>query len=246
MLTSKLYLLLESLGLDGMAKSFQVQSEQTKFIKLSFEDRLALLIDAEKNDRDNKKIARLLKNARLRQTNACLEDIDYRSTRGIDPSLISSLATCDWLIKRQNLILTGATGTGKSWVACAFGTQACRNGYSTLFTTATQLYEQLLSSLADGSLSKLRRQFIKTKLLIIDDLGIGGVDNRVGPLLLDIIDQQAQLGSLLITSQFPADKWYDLFLDPSIADAFLDRIVHCAHIIDLKGESMRKLKSKET
>ena len=245
MLTNQICLQLDCLGLQGMAKTFRQQLEQTTIANLSFEDRFALLIEAEKTARDNKKIDRLLKLSKMRQSNASLEDIDYRPKRGLEISLISNLAACDWIKRRQNLILTGATGTGKSWLACAFGKQACRSGFSTLFTTATQLYEQLTCSQADGSLAKFRRQLIKTKLLIIDDLGIGGIDVQIGPLLLDIVDQQSQVGSLLITSQFPTTKWYDLFNDPTVADAILDRIVHRAHYIELKGESMRKLKSKD-
>lgn len=242
MLNNQLFIQLQSLGLSGMAQALSTQLDQAKFAQLGFENRLALLIEAEQNERGNKKIARLLKSAKLRQPSACLEDVDYRPKRGLDHSVINSLSSMEWVGRHQSVILTGATGTGKTWLACAFGKQACRNSLPVIFITATQLYEQLLSAQVDGSLAKLRRQLIKAKLLIIDDLGIGGIDVRVGPMLLDIIDRQSQNGSLLITSQFPVDKWYDFFNDPTIADAVLDRIVHRAHPIELKGDSMRKLR----
>lgn len=144
------------------------------------------------------------------------------------------------LSQHHNLIFTGATGTGKTWLACAFGNLACRKSLTVYFTTATYLYEQLHAAQIDGSLVRLRKQLIKTQLFIIDDLGVGGIDTGIGPILLDIIDLQSQSGSLIITSQFPVDKWHDFFNDPTVADAILNRIVHRAHIISLKGGSMRK------
>lgn len=245
MLNSQTTTKLQELGLHGMLRAFTLQQEQAHSLKLGFEERFALLLDAEASDRENRRIGRLLKGAKMRQSSACLEDIDYRQGRGFDQSMIASLADCNWIARRHNLVLTGATGTGKSWLACAFGKQACRLGHSVYFTTVTQLFEQLLTAQADGSLPKVRRQLVKTQLLIIDDLGIGGIDVNLGPILLDIIDQQLMHGALLITSQFPPDKWYDLFNDPTVADAVLDRIVHRAHFLELKGESMRKVKGKD-
>ena len=236
--------ILQRLGLQGMLRALNRQLEQPQTQKLSFDERFALLLDAETNDRENRRIERLLKSARMRQPSACLEDVDYRQSRGFDQAMVSALADGGWIGRRQNLVLTGATGTGKSWLACAFGKQACRSGYAVYFTTATQLFEHLITAQAEGSLPKLRRQLIKTQLLIIDDLGIGGIDVHLGPILLDIIDQQSMQGSLLITSQFSCDKWYDLFNDPTVADAILDRIVHRAHFMELKGESMRKIRAK--
>lgn len=236
---------LQDLGLNGMARALGFQLEQPQVQKLGFDERFGMLLDAETSDRETRRIDRLLKAAKLRHSAASLEDVDYRPSRQLDQALVMSLADCAWIQRRQNLILTGATGTGKSWLACAFGRQACRTGHAVYYTTATLLFENLVLAQADGSLPKLRRQLVKTSLLIIDDLGIGGIDNNLGPILLDIIDQQSAQGSLLITSQFPAGKWYDLFNDPTVADAILDRIVHRAHFIELKGESMRKLRAKK-
>ena len=231
---------LNHLGLKGMAKAYENQLSQPAYSKLGFEDRFSLFIVAELNERSNRKINRLLKTAQMRQNDASLEEVDYRASRCIDQSLISSLSTCHWIEQRQNLIITGATGTGKSWLACAFGKQACRYGIATQFFTMTHFYEQIALSMLDGTLPRLRKQLIKIKLLILDDFGIGGIDTKIGPVLLDIIDQHSLHGAIIITSQFPSEKWYDLFDDPTIADAILDRILHKSHSIKLKGTSMRK------
>ncbi|MBY1009172.1 ATP-binding protein [Pseudomonas aeruginosa] len=233
---------LEGLGLSGMAAAYERQLNHPDLQQQAFDVRLGLMMDAEASERETRKIDRLIKGARLRDGQATLEDVDYKVSRGLDRSLIMSLAECEWLRRKQNLVLTGATGTGKTWLACAFGSQACRQGFITSYRTATQLFEDILLSQADNTLPKLRRQLIRTQLLIIDDLGIGGINAQIGPFLLDIIDQQSRSGSLLITSQYPQDRWYDLFVDPTIADAILDRILHKSHTLPLKGESMRKMK----
>lgn len=235
---------LAELGLRGMAAAFENQQIEPRFTTMPFEQRLGQMLDAEITARENRKVERLLAQAKLRYSQAALEDVDYRSSRGLDRLQVQTLASGDWMRQHQNLILTGATGTGKSWLACAFGQQACRQGVATQYMTATRLFEDLLLCQADGSLPKRRKQLVRTQLLIIDDLGIGGIDQRLGPILLEILDQQSMIGSLILTSQFPVDKWYDLFGDPTIADAILDRIVHRSHHIALKGESMRKLRAK--
>lgn len=230
------------LGLHGMANAYERQLCHPQLQQEAFEVRLGLMLDAEHSSREARKVERLVKAARVRESQAVLEDIDYKASRGLDRSTVMSLAECEWLRRRQNLILTGATGTGKTWLACAFGNQACRQGFTTSYRTATQLFEDILLSQADNTLPKL--QLIRTQLLIIDDLGIGGISAQLGPLLLEIIDQQSRNGSLLITSQYPQEKWYELFVDPTIADAILDRIIHKSHTIQLKGESMRKVKAR--
>ena len=235
---------LQQLQLSGMAKAYRDQLEQPRMQELPFDDRLGLMVDRELSERENRKLSRLLKQAKLRYA-AHLEDVDYRSSRGLDKQVIAGLTGCSWIGQQQNLLLTGATGTGKSWLACAFGNQACRQGFTTYYCTSTRLFEDIARSHADGSLPKLRRQLIRTQLLIIDDLGIGGIEKHLGPVLLEIIDQQSMNGALLLTSQFPTEKWYDLFGDPTIADAILDRIVHRAHMLPLSGESMRKRKGKK-
>ncbi|MGY8829208.1 MAG: IS21-like element helper ATPase IstB [Pseudomonadales bacterium] len=236
---------LVELGLRGMALAYERQCDQPAIQTQAFDVRLGDLLDVEAAERDTRKVERYLKAAKLRFSQAALEDVEYRSGRGLDHSQIMALAEGEWIRRKQNLILTGATGTGKSWLACAFGNQACRQGFTTHYCTSTRLFEDISRSHADGSLPKLRRQLIKTQLLIIDDLGIGGIEKHLGPALLEIIDQQSMNGALLLTSQFPTEKWYDLFGDPTIADAILDRIVHRAHMLPLSGESMRKRKGKK-
>lgn len=237
---------LSELGLHGMANAYDRQLSQPQLQQEAFDVRLSLMLDAEHSSRETRKIERLVKAARMRESQATLEDIDYKASRALDRSTVMNLAECEWLRRRQNLILTGATGTGKTWLACAFGNQACRQGFTTVYRTATQLFEDILLSQADNTLPKLRRQLVRTQLLIIDDLGIGGISVQLGPLLLEIIDQQSRNGSLLITSQYPQEKWYELFADPTIADAILDRIIHKSHTLQLKGESMRKIRARRS
>ena len=237
---------LSELGLHGMANAYDRQLSQPQLQQEAFDVRLSLMLDAEHSPRETRKIERLVKAARMRESQATLEDIDYKASRALDRSTVMNLAECEWLRRRQNLILTGATGTGKTWLACAFGNQACRQGFTTVYRTATQLFEDILLSQADNTLPKLRRQLVRTQLLIIDDLGIGGISVQLGPLLLEIIDQQSRNGSLLITSQYPQEKWYELFADPTIADAILDRIIHKSHTLQLKGESMRKIRARRS
>lgn len=233
------------LGLKGMARALELQLQQADMQHLSFEERFGMLLDAEYSARNTHRIARCLKAAKLRYGQAALEDIDYYTGRKLDRGLIMSLADCGWIERRQNLIITGATGTGKSWLACAFAMQACRLGKLVFYTSSTQLFESLALAQADGTLPRLRKQLIRKELLIIDDLGLGGIDPALGPALLEIVDLQANHGALLLTSQFPTDKWYSQFGDPTVADAILDRIVHRAHHIQLQGESMRKVKAKK-
>lgn len=231
---------LKELSLSGMHEAAVFQLNTITFSKLPFEERLAHLVENEISVRANKKFERLFKSSKIRYKQSCLEDIDYSSSRKIDQNLILSLSDCQWIDRHQNIIVTGPTGTGKSYIASAFGVQACRKNYNVIFYTATELFEVISRAVVDGTLIKLKRNLLKCKMLIIDDFGIGGVDVNIGPILLEIIDRKTQTGSVIITSQFPPSKWYDLFNDPTIADAVLDRLVYQAHYIELQGESMRK------
>lgn len=235
---------LATLGLKGMARVLDLHMRQPEIQSLSFDERFGLLLDAETNDRDQRRIQRFLKAARLRYARAALEDIDYHAGRKLERGLITNLVDCEWIKRRHNLIITGATGTGKSWIGCAFGVQACRLGFSTYYTSSNQLFEDLALALADGTLPRLRRKLIKVELLIIDDFGLGGIDPVLAPSLLEIIDLQSNHGGLLLTSQFPTAQWHTQFNDPTIADAFMDRVVHRAYLLELAGESMRKRQGK--
>lgn len=234
---------LEQLGLRGMLRTLRLQQQQVDIGHLSFEERLGLLVDVELSDRDTRRIDRLLKAAKFRHSDATLEGIRYLPGRNLEQSHIMSFANCNWITRRQALIFTGPTGVGKSWLACAMGKQACRNGFTALYITATQLFEDIRLAIAASTLGKLKRNLSRVDLLIIDDLGIGGIDVHLGPALLDIVDLQSASGGLIVTSQFPVERWYDLFNDTTVADAVLDRIVHRAHHVKLAGESLRKQKS---
>ncbi|MEJ2793554.1 IS21-like element helper ATPase IstB [Iodobacter sp. LRB] len=229
----------ELLKLHGMAKNYREQLTTPTLQALSFDERLGLMLDRELIERENKKSQRLLNNAKL-QYPAHLEDIDYSSTRRLDRQLISNLYGCGWIERNQNIFITGATGTGKSWLACAFGSQACRQGFSVSFKRASKLYEELHIAMGDGSLPRYRSALAKVRLLIIDDFGLAPIEPTIGYTLLDIVDTRMQAGSLIITSQLSSDHWYGLFSETTLAEAILDRIVHQAHQIQLAGESMRK------
>jgi DNA replication protein DnaC len=231
---------LQQLKLSGMAKAYRDQLDQPRMQELSFDDRFGLMVDRELSDRESRKLSRLLKQAKLRYA-AYLEDLDYRSTRGLDKQVIAGLAGCSWIHKQHNVLITGASGTGKSWLACALGSQACRQGYSAIYKSATQLYEELQIAIGDGSLPKYRAALSKVHLLILDDFGLAPVEPAIGYTLLDLVDQRMQTGSLIITSQFPTEHWHSMFSDATLADAILDRIVHRSHRIGLKGESLRRL-----
>lgn len=231
---------LEQLGLKGMLRTLEYQQQQPEISKLCFEERLGMLVDAELSDRDNRKIDRLLKAAKLRHFDATLEAVNYKAGRNLDRSVLMSLANCTWIQQRQAVIFSGATGVGKSWLACALGKQACRQGYSVLYITANHLFEEMRVAIGNGTIGKLKRSLCRIELLIIDDFGIGGIDVSLGPYLLEVIDMQSAVGGLLITSQFPSGQWYDLFNDTTVADAVLDRIVHRSHVIKLEGDSLRK------
>ena len=182
----------------------------------------------------------MLKNARLKH-NACVEDIDYRSGRGLDKAVTASLIGCDWIRQAQNLILTGATGCGKTWLACALGNQVCRQGMSVLYVRTSRFLEEMKLAHSDGSFRKRLMQIAKVDMLILDDWGLSSLTQSERQDLLELIDDRTKK-STLITSQIPVKAWHEVIGEPTLADAILDRIVHRAHTIELTGESMRKTK----
>ena len=231
---------LKNLKLPGMAAAFEEQLIQPVTQSLSFNDRFGLIVDRETNHRDNQRLGRLLKNARLKHS-ACVEDIDYRSGRGLDKAVMANLIDGDWIRQAQNVIFTGKTGCGKTWLACALGNQACRQGMSVLYVRTSRLLEELKLAHADGSFRKRLMQIAKVELLIIDDFGVSTLSPSERQDLLELIDDRTKK-STLITSQIPVKAWHDVIGEPTLADAILDRIVHRAHTIALTGESMRKPK----
>ncbi|MEA3275569.1 MAG: IS21-like element helper ATPase IstB [Pseudomonadota bacterium] len=230
---------LHTLRLTGMAAAFEQQLVQPTFEELSFEERFALLLDQEILYRDNRRLARLLKAAKLR-LNACVEDIDYRHPRGIDRSFMSTLASTQWVQRHHNLAITGPTGSGKTWLACALGNQTCRQGLSVRYLRLPRLLEQLRIAHGDGSYARLMTQLAKTDLLILDDWGIQKITAPQRNDLMEVIEDRHGLRSTLIASQLPVEHWHDYIGEATLADAILDRLLHNAHRLPLRGESMRK------
>lgn len=240
MLTNQTIETLHGLKLAGMAASYRQQLEQPVAHDLSFDERFALLVAAEATERENRKQIRLLRLAKLRQSTACVEDIDYRHPRGLERSRMASLVTCDFIRGRHNLHITGPTGTGKSWLACALGQQACRQGLSVRYERVPRLLETLRLSRGDGSFGKKLQQIAKTELLILDDFGLKPLGQAEKHDLLEIIEDRHGLRSTLVTSQLPIKSWHEYLSDPTVADALLDRLLNNAHRLELRGESLRK------
>lgn len=234
---------LSSMRLTGMAKGVRAQLDNTEIQNLSFEDRLALIVDMEFMEREKRQLATRLKGARLRQ-NAVIEDLDTKAGRGIDRALLASLSTCQWVKKRHNLLITGATGVGKTWLSCALSHTACRQGITAVYHRLPTLMQDLDLARHDGRYTKIMRSLAKVELLILDDWGIAPLSSEQLRDLLEIIDARYHQASTLITSQLPVASWHESLSDPTMADAILDRVLHNAYKIELKGESMRKLRSK--
>jgi DNA replication protein DnaC len=236
---------LHTLKLIGMAEALEQQLQQPDLQALSFEERLSLLVDREVLSRDNRRLTRLLQTAKLK-VNACVEDIDYRHPRGLKRAQLTPLLTGEWLRTHQNLCFTGATGTGKTWLACAFGQLACRLGFSVRYLRLPRLFEQLRIAHGDGSYLRLLQLWAKTDLLILDDWGLDTLTPPERKDLLELMEDRHGLHSTLITSQLPLEHWHTYLGDPTMADAILDRLLHNAHKIHLKGESMRKTSTSLT
>lgn len=231
---------LKSLKLDGMARALEEQQIMPASQELAFEDRLGLLVGREIVWRDNRRLERLLRQAKLKQSQACMEDIDYRGSRGLDKRLMATLAGCDWIRSSQNILLTGPTGGGKTWLACALGNQACRQGFSVMYVRVPRLVEQMRIAHGDGSFGKLLAQMARIDVLLLDDWGLTPLQSSERHDLLEVVDDRVNTRSTIITSQLPVDHWHAWLNDPTLADAILDRLVHASHRIALKGESRRK------
>ena len=230
---------LRLLKLTGMADAYTQQLEQPDSQRLSFDERLAMLVDRETNYRESRRQRRLLQLARLRQS-ACVEDIDYQHKRGLERGFVASLITCDWIRTHHNLHITGPTGTGKSWLACAFGNQACRQGLTVRYERTPRLLDTFRIARGDGSYHKKLALLARTDLIILDDFGLKPIQQQERHDLLELIEDRHGLRSTLITSQLPIGAWHDYLNDPTVADALLDRLLNGAHRLEMRGESMRK------
>jgi DNA replication protein DnaC len=230
---------LHALKLTGMLDALEQQQAQPETHDLAFDERFALLLDREVLYRENRRLARLLKAARLR-VDACVEDIDYRHPRGLQKSRMAQLASLDWVRQALNLCLTGPTGCGKTWLACALGNQACRQGLSVRYLRLPTLLEHLRIAHGDGSYVRLMGQLLKTDLLILDDWGIQPLTSSQRTDLMEVIEDRHDRRSTLIASQLPIEHWHDYIGEATLADAILDRLLHGAHRFTLTGESMRK------
>jgi DNA replication protein DnaC len=245
MLNEQTFEKLYALKLGGMAEALKDQLRQPDMNDLSFEERFAMLVDAEYLYRENKRMKRLLQNAKLKLS-ASVEDIDYKAPRGLDKSVMRSLGNCGWVRKHQNVIIVGPTGTGKTYLSCALAQRVCREGISAYYLRTPALYRTLAMARADGSYARVLARLGRISLLVLDDLGLAALADQERRDLLEVIEDRHGAGSTIITSQLPLEHWHEVIGDPTIADALLDRLVHNAHRITLRGESMRKTKASLT
>ena len=234
---------MQALGLTGMAAAYRDLSEQPATGELAREEWLGLMLDREAGIRADKRLSNRLRSARLRFAEASIEDVDFTAARGLDRRQVLALAQGAWLRENENLIVTGHTGTGKTWLACAFGRQAARADRSVLYVRMPRLFEDLAMARLDGRFPRLVDKLARVQLLILDDWGTHGLADQQRLDLLEIFEERYRRKSTLITSQLPVSRWHDLIGEPTIADAILDRIVHNAHRIELERDSMRKAKT---
>jgi DNA replication protein DnaC len=235
---------LGGLRLHALARAWQQQQEDPGMGELGFDERLALLVDAEWSDRQNKRLERLLREAKLRIAGACVEDLDYAKERKLDRAVLRQLAGGRWIEAHQNVVITGATGVGKTYLACALAHQACRQGFRTLYRRAPRLFDELTLARADGTYPRLLARFARMDVLVVDDWGLAPLKDAERRDLLEIMEDRHGLRSTIWTSQIPIAKWHDHVGDPTIADAICDRLLHNAHRIVLQGPSRRKTKAK--
>lgn len=233
---------LKSLRLDAMAFTWAEQIKSAEASKLTFDERFGLLVDAEWLHRENKRMARLLSEAKLKISQACVEDIDYPAARDLDRAVVRQLATCRWVTENTNAVITGATGVGKTYLACALAQQACRKGYRAFYRRAPRLFHELALARADGSYVRTLGKLARFDVLVIDDFALTPLQDTERNDLLELLDDRCGSRSTIVTSQLPTTKWHEYLHDPSVADAICDRVLHNAHKIVLKGPSRRKEK----
>lgn len=244
MLTHPLFEQLKTLRCQGILEAYQEQLNTPDIHRLSFDERFALLIEREYLVRENRKLTNRLRQAKLKE-NACMEDVDYSPDRNLSKTVITRLAECSWIVKKENVLITGPTGSGKTWLACAFANQACRQGYGARYIRLPKLFQAIGIAKADGSYIKLMEFVSKLSLLVLDDWGLVPMNDDNRRDLLEIIDDRYHRSSTLITSQLPVQEWYESIGDATLGDAIMDRLIHNAHRIEIKGPSMRAVIAKK-
>lgn len=233
---------LNSMKMYAFARALEEQLASEDYDELSFGERVGLLVDREWTEREERRLTRRLQSAKLREQ-ACIEDVDFRHARSLDRSLVMRLATCEWVQKAQNILVTGPTGIGKTYLTCALAQRACREGHSAIYRRVPRLLHELAVARADGSLTRLMGRLVRTHVLVLDDWGLAPLSDQERRDLLEVVEDRHGLRSTIIGTQLPVKTWHKVIGDPTIADAILDRLVHNAHRINLNGKSMRALKS---
>jgi DNA replication protein DnaC len=231
---------LHALKLPAMAQAWTEQQQNAELAALSFDERLGLLVDAEWLARENKRLTRALQEAKLKLPHACIEAIDYPARRELDKAVIRQLTTCRWIDEHQQVLVTGATGTGKSFIACALAHQACRRGYRAYYRRASRLFDDLRLARADGTYGRLLGKLARMDVLLLDDWGLAPPQDQERRDLLEILEDRYGSRSTIVTSQLPPTQWHDHIGEPTLADAICDRLLHNAHRIVLQGPSRRK------
>lgn len=231
---------LKALRLEGLLAAWAEQQKNPESAALGFDERLGLLIDAEWTHRENKRVSRSLKEAKLRITEACIEGIEYPAKRELDKAVIRQLQTCTWVSEHQSILITGATGTGKSYIACALANQACRKGFRAIYRRAPRLFDELKIARADGTYRTVLARLSRVDVLVLDDFGVAGMGDPERNDLLEVLEDRYGLRSTIVTSQLPISSWHEYLIDPTLADAICDRLVNNAHRIALKGPSRRR------
>jgi DNA replication protein DnaC len=236
---------LRALRLDGMVQAFIELEAQEATRDLAHAEWLALLLDREAANRNTRRFQIRLRAARLRHSQAAIEDVDYRIPRQLDKALFQQLATCRWITEHRGLLVTGPCGIGKSWLSCALAQKACRDGYTVHYARVPRLFAELELAHGDGRFARLFRTLVKVDLLILEDWGPDRLNASQRRDLMEIIEDRYGRGSTLITSQLKVDKWHEVIAEPTFADAILDRIVHNAYRLNLDGPSIRKTKAAD-
>ena len=231
------------LKLTGMVKALKQQADMPELAKLSFDERLGLLVDAEYSERESSKLVQRLKVAKLRHS-ACVEDLDFKESNGLDRRTVAQLSACTWIKEGLNVLITGKTGVGKTYLACALAQKACRLGFASLYMRAPRFFQELTVARLSGKYSRLLARLAKVDLLVLDDFALVPVTEEQSRDLLEVTDDRCGKSSLIVAAQLPVDNWHQTFANKTLADAILDRVVHQSYKLPLDGESRRKNKKK--